>query len=85
MAHACGCHHHEASAGTTSVTAAGAYRADQKVEDVARSPAALEALKAMGINHCCGGHLSLAEAAAAAGVSVETLLDELRRAAAATA
>ncbi len=36
------------------------------VAEVARDPSALEVLKRMGINHCCGAHLSLREAAAAA-------------------
>jgi iron-sulfur cluster repair protein YtfE (RIC family) len=43
-------------------------------------PDAREALAAMGINHCCGAHLSLEEAAAAAGVSVEAVLAALERA-----
>ncbi len=34
--------------------------------------------KEMGINHCCGGHLTLREAAAA-GVALEGLLEALRR------
>jgi iron-sulfur cluster repair protein YtfE (RIC family) len=40
-------------------------------------PGALEILKEMGINHCCGAHLSLREAAASAGVSLEALLAAL--------
>jgi iron-sulfur cluster repair protein YtfE (RIC family) len=52
------------------------------VEVVARrSPRALEVLKARGINHCCGAHLTLAEAAAAAGVDLSSLLAELNEAA----
>jgi iron-sulfur cluster repair protein YtfE (RIC family) len=47
------------------------------VAEVARDPSALDVLKRMGINHCCGAHLSLREAAAAAGVPVETLLRAL--------
>ena len=54
-----------------------AFRADQKVEEIGRDPGALAVLKAMGINHCCGGHLTLIEAAAAAGVAVEALLEQL--------
>ncbi len=56
---------------------AAAWRADQTVEEVGKDPAALAALKEMGVNHCCGAHLTLTEAAAAAGVTVEKLLDRL--------
>ena len=49
------------------------------VEEVAREhPGALEVFKAHGINHCCGGRLTLTEAAAAAGIPVEALLEALR-------
>jgi len=34
-------------------------------------------MKAMGINHCCGAHLTLQEAAAAAGVPLNALLAAL--------
>jgi iron-sulfur cluster repair protein YtfE (RIC family) len=34
-------------------------------------------MKQMGINHCCGAQLTLAEAAAAAGVPLSTLLEAL--------
>ena len=34
-------------------------------------------MKQMGINHCCGAHLTLREAAASAGVPLETLLTAL--------
>jgi iron-sulfur cluster repair protein YtfE (RIC family) len=56
---------------------------ERTVGDVAQQyPAALEAMKALGINHCCGAHLSLAEAAAAAGVPLPRLLEAIRRVAA---
>lgn len=42
-----------------------------------QSPRALEVLKELGINHCCGAHLTLVEAAASAGVSLETVLARL--------
>jgi iron-sulfur cluster repair protein YtfE (RIC family) len=49
------------------------------VADISRDlPGALEVLRAKGINHCCGAHLTLSEAAAAAGVSLEGLLEALR-------
>ncbi len=50
-------------------------RAEETVGDVAHHyPGTLDVMKEMGINHCCGAQLTLAEAAASAGVSVETLL-----------
>jgi regulator of cell morphogenesis and NO signaling len=52
--------------------------ARQTVADVAhRYPGALEVLKRMGINHCCGGHLTLTEAAAASGAPLDELLAAL--------
>jgi iron-sulfur cluster repair protein YtfE (RIC family) len=41
------------------------------VEEAKRRPGALGVLQRFGINHCCGAHLPLREAAAAAGVPVE--------------
>ena len=53
-------------------------RADETVAEVAQHRAgALEIMKQMGINHCCGAHLTLREAAASAGVPLETLLTAL--------
>ena len=51
--------------------------AETIVADVARDPDGLEVLKGLGINHCCGAHLSLREAAAVAGVPLATLLSAL--------
>jgi iron-sulfur cluster repair protein YtfE (RIC family) len=51
--------------------------ADVIVSEVTRDSRALDVLKRMGINHCCGAQLSLREAAAAAGVSLEALLTAL--------
>ncbi len=54
--------------------------AEQTVDAVSRlHPGALDIMKELGINHCCGGHLTLREAAAAAGITLETLLESLRR------
>ena len=80
MAHECGCQSHSPA----TVQAAGApITADLTVGDVARRYAgALDILKEMGINHCCGAHLTLREAAASAGVALEPLLDALSRPAA---
>jgi iron-sulfur cluster repair protein YtfE (RIC family) len=69
MAHTCHCSHDTAPAHGAPVAAA-----DRTVGDVSRDPRALDILKRMGINHCCGAHLSLREAAAAAGVALEDLL-----------
>jgi tRNA 2-thiouridine synthesizing protein A len=47
------------------------------VADVARDPRARDVLTRLGIHHCCGSHLSLAAAAAAAGVSFDQLRTSL--------
>ena len=50
------------------------------VGDLVRDvPGAREVMEKMGVNHCCGAGLTLREAAAAAGVSLEDLLDALMR------
>jgi iron-sulfur cluster repair protein YtfE (RIC family) len=52
--------------------------AEQTVADVVGTRAgALEILKDLGVNHCCGAHLTLREAAAAAGVPRDALLAAL--------
>jgi iron-sulfur cluster repair protein YtfE (RIC family) len=72
MAHECGCHHDSPMALDTSGTP---VRAEQIVAEVAeRRAGALGIMKDMGINHCCGAHLTLREAAAAAGVPLDALL-----------
>lgn len=55
------------------------------VAEVSGDARILEILKARGINHCCGAHLSLREAAAAAGVPLDELLAALDAAAGAKA
>jgi uncharacterized protein (DUF2249 family) len=57
-------------------TEAGA-RTQLTVGEIGRDPRALEVLKQAGINHCCGAHLTLTEAAAAAGVALPPLLARL--------
>jgi tRNA 2-thiouridine synthesizing protein A len=48
---------------------------EQTVDDIVRHHAgALELFKRAGINHCCGAHLSLREAAAAASAPLGALL-----------
>jgi regulator of cell morphogenesis and NO signaling len=71
MAHRCCCSHEARSP----------VRAEQTVGDVVRDDAgALEVMKKMGINHCCGAQLTLSEAAASAGVPLDTLLAALNEA-----
>jgi iron-sulfur cluster repair protein YtfE (RIC family) len=75
MAHSCGCHGH---AHPATAGAQAPITADRTVGDVAHHyPGALEAMQAMGINHCCGAALTLEEAAAAAGVPLDALLAAL--------
>jgi iron-sulfur cluster repair protein YtfE (RIC family) len=72
MAHECGCHHDAPVVVDQSLSA---VRAEQTVADVVRERAgALDVMKELGINHCCGAHLTLREAAAAAGVPLDTVL-----------
>ena len=83
MTHSCGCQ----SAGSPEISKAlPPITAEQTVEAVSRlSPGALDVMKEMGINHCCGGHLTLSEAAALAGVALEALIEALQRTEGATA
>ena len=83
MAHTCGCH--STSSTRVEIANRAVYRADQKVEEVGKDPAALAVLQEMGVNHCCGAHLTLAEAAAAAGITANALLGRLNKTAGAPA
>ena len=75
MAHQCSCHHESPPA---LETPASPVRAEQTVTEVAAQRAgALEILKDLGINHCCGAHLTLREAAAAASTPLDSLLEAL--------
>ncbi|HEY7519941.1 MAG TPA: DUF542 domain-containing protein [Methylomirabilota bacterium] len=47
------------------------------VEEAKTRPGGLDVLTRFGINHCCGAHLPLREAAAAAGVPVDDVLKAL--------
>jgi iron-sulfur cluster repair protein YtfE (RIC family) len=47
------------------------------VEEAKSRPGALDVLQRFGINHCCGAHLPLREAAAAAGVAIGDVLKAL--------
>jgi iron-sulfur cluster repair protein YtfE (RIC family) len=76
MAHECSCQHDAPAVAADRSLAA--VRAEQTVTEVARERAgALDVMKELGINHCCGAHLTLREAAAAAGVPLDTLLAAL--------
>ena len=70
----CGCRDGAAAAGVPPPT----ITPDETVEAAARrSPRALAALRELGIDTCCGGSLTLAQAAAAAGVPTERVLQAL--------
>jgi iron-sulfur cluster repair protein YtfE (RIC family) len=69
----CGCGH-----------ATATVSAEQTVEQARSRPGALEVLQRLGVNHCCGAHLTLREAAAAAGVELPVLLRALDEATAVT-
>jgi iron-sulfur cluster repair protein YtfE (RIC family) len=77
MSHEGGCQ----SRSSATVQAMGApITAGLTVGDVAhRYAGALDTMKQMGINHCCGANLTLREAAASAGVALEALLQALNR------
>ena len=55
-------------------------QAHQIVRDVVRHhPEGIQVMEQIGINHCCGAQLTLAESAAAAGVPLDVLLAALNR------
>ena len=77
MNHECGCQSHSSA---TVQTAGAPITADLTVGEVAhRYAGALDTMKQLGINHCCGANLTLREAAASAGVALEALLQALNR------
>ena len=72
MANTCTC-------GSRSGCRGFAVTAERTVADISHHlPGAVDVLRAKGINHCCGAHLTLGEAAASAGASLEGLLAALR-------
>lgn len=76
MAHTCGCCSTTADHGTTKTI--GTIEGTQRVGDVARDyPGTVALMTELGVNHCCGAHLTLAEASAAAGIALDGLLDAL--------
>jgi regulator of cell morphogenesis and NO signaling len=74
----CGCKHGAVAA----VGATGPAVALEETVDAAlkRSPRALPVLRELGIDTCCGGSLTLAQAAASAGIPAERVLERLSRA-----
>ncbi len=55
--------------------------ADARLADLAqRGPAFLAVISKHGMDACCGGALTVAQAAAAHKIPLETLLEELREA-----
>jgi iron-sulfur cluster repair protein YtfE (RIC family) len=74
MAHSCSCDPGARAAGDIRLDITGSTRVG---EVASRLPAAPGVLRAFGIDHCCSGHLGLAEATAAAGVELDTLLRAL--------
>lgn len=77
MAHHCRCSH---SSPVAPNEERAPVHAERTVREVASQGAgALEIMKKLGINHCCGGHLTLSEAAAAAGVPLAVLMAALNR------
>ena len=78
MTQTCSCRHGSLAANEMAVKT---VRAEHTVGEVVQHNAdALEIMKQLGINHCCGAHLTLREAAAAAGASLEALLAKLNEA-----
>jgi regulator of cell morphogenesis and NO signaling len=74
----CGCKHGAvAAAGGTGPAFAPGETVDAAVK---RSPRALPVLRELGIDTCCGGNLTLAQAAASAGIPAEQVLERLSRA-----
>ena len=78
---------HTCSSGTLTEAMQASTRItpEQIVAEVSTRPGALEVLQRLGINHCCGAHLSLREGAAAAGVPLDQVLRALDEAVSAAA
>jgi iron-sulfur cluster repair protein YtfE (RIC family) len=77
MTESCGCGRGHEERRPAVAGRSGRYVGDERVADVARDPAARVVLDRFGLNHCCGGHLSLREGAAAAGAEFTALLRAL--------
>ena len=80
MSHSCGCHHDDsvAPANGRRPTRVGVVAPEETIEAIGRrSPRALPTLRGFGIDTCCGGRLTLAQAVASAGVPLETVMRAL--------
>lgn len=78
MSQACGCRCEHG----TSVAPRDPITPEDTIETTARRfPRAPEILRGLGIDTCCGGRLTLAQAAASAGLPVEGVLRALDAAA----
>src|SRR5215475_15717920 len=75
MTQTCSCRHGSLAPNETAVKTVHAEHTVGEV--VQRDADALEIMKQLGINHCCGAHLTLREAAVAVGASLEALLAKL--------
>jgi regulator of cell morphogenesis and NO signaling len=76
----CGCEHGAAGRERRGSGTALAVTPDETVGAIgARAPEALAILRRFGIDTCCGGSLTVAQAAASAGVPVATILRALER------
>jgi hypothetical protein len=74
----CGCEHGPAGREGRGRGTAVAVTPDETVAAIGtRAPDALAILRRFGIDTCCGGGLTLAQAAASAGVPVATVLRAL--------
>ena len=79
-ARTCGCEHGVTAGPGAPMRPEGrrTIASAETVEDAARrSPRAAEILRRFGIDTCCGGGLTLAQAAASAGVQAERVLEAL--------
>lgn len=77
MSEHCTCCSHDTATGLRIGAPARVAPTDTVASVGSRSPRAVDVMKRLGINHCCGGHLALSEAAALAGVPLDALLAAL--------
>jgi iron-sulfur cluster repair protein YtfE (RIC family) len=77
MSETCGCGCKHGAVAATGVLGPP-HVLDETVETAAkRSPRVLAVLRELGIDTCCGGALTLAQAAASAGIPAQRLLQAL--------
>lgn len=74
MSQACGCGCGHAVGAATALDGSALAPGDTVEMTVKRVPGALPVLRELGIDTCCGGSLTLEQAAASAGISAERLL-----------